>query len=110
MDNGRGLTPFQRKMHTSAQQKGYSGEGFRLVAPSSKGACDDLIEMGITLGLICQRGGMVVARSSRSMQKGSLAGNQGCPPLKGCLICCHGLQHGQLSVEHGDGLGAEIHA
>ena len=41
MDSGGGLAPFQRKMHSSALQAGHRGDGFRMVALSSNGACDN---------------------------------------------------------------------
>ena len=58
VDSGGELTPFQRKMHSSARQLGQSGEGFMVVAPVSTGACDESTTIGITQRLACWRDGL----------------------------------------------------
>ena len=49
VDAGGVLMPLHKKMCSSALQLGQSQEGLVLIAPSSKGVCDDSMENGITL-------------------------------------------------------------
>ena len=55
IDSGGELMPLQRKMHSSAWQLGWSGEGFKVVVPMSMGVWNDSTMTGITLRLACWR-------------------------------------------------------
>jgi hypothetical protein len=65
VDAGAVLTPFQRKMHSSAQQLGWKGDGLSCrrvpgdAAGWSVGACSDDVNIGATTILICLKDGSV---------------------------------------------------
>ena len=82
MDDGGGLMPFQRKMHSLAWQFGQRGEGFMSMIPESISVEDTSTNNGITMMLTCQKDGLANEWKCESKQRGNHAGNWLCLPLK----------------------------